>query len=186
MTRGARRVVRAHRTIRRSRAVRFGGRIVRQSVWSKKPVSPEDQRIAGLLRFGYPWADVALILFGIGGMLYGIPALRDVFSPWYAQSWSGVLALVSAMCLVGVSFPTKFWRVEMGAKALLVMMLAVYGVALMAAGVLADPDDFGRSAVGFMPVALIGPLGWRVFDIPREARKRARRLRQQQSEGQGV
>jgi hypothetical protein len=146
-------------------------------VWSKDPVSVEDERTVGLLRYGYPWADIFLIFFGVGGMLYGIPALRDVFSDAYAQGWSGLLALVAFVCLVGVSFPSKFWRVEMTAKAVLVMMLAVYGFALISAGVLADPDDFGRSSVGFMPVALIGPIGWRVFDIPRQ--ERLRRTRQQ-------
>lgn len=149
--------------------------LLRASVWGRHPVAPEDERVTGLLRVGYPWTDISLILFGAGGLLYGIPALRDVFSPGYAQAWSGTIAAVSLVCLVGVAFPTKFWRVEMVAKAVLVSMLAVYGFALIAAGVLADPDDFGRSAVGFVPIALIGPLGWRVFDIPREARKREAR-----------
>lgn len=147
----------------------------RASVWSRRTLSVEDERVSGLLRFGYPWTDIALILFGLGGLVYGIPALRDVFSGVYAQVWSGTIAVVSLICLIGVAFPSRFWRVELAAKSALVAMLAVYGIALMIAGVVAEPDDFGRSAVGFMPIALIGPLGWRVFDIPREAQRRAAR-----------
>jgi hypothetical protein len=141
------------------------------SIWARASVSARDERVSGLLRWGFPWLDVCLVVFGTGGLMFGIPALRDVFSPSYAQSWSGGLAVVAFVCLIGVAFPQQMWRVEMYAKALLVMMLAVYGGSLIAAGVLVDPDDFGRSAVAFVPVALIGPVGWRVFDIPREAKK---------------
>lgn len=143
------------------------------SVWGL-PVSLEDQRTTGLFRYGYPWADVCLILFGVGGMFYGVPALRVAFSDQYAQVWSGTIAAVSLVCLIGVAFPTKFWRVELVAKAFLVGLLAVYGGAIMLAGFLVEPDDYGRSAVGWMPLALLGLLVWRVFDIlkQRDARRK--------------
>jgi len=153
------------------RVIQVARQIAAASIWARASVSARDERVAGLLRWGFPGLDVSLIVFGTGGLLYGIPALRDVFSPTYAQSWSGGLAVVALVCLIGVAFPKRMWRVEMYAKALLVMMLAVYGGALIAAGVLVDPDDFGRSAVAFVPIALIGPIGWRVFDIPRDAKK---------------
>ena len=146
---------------------RIGG----ASIWARASVSARDERVSGLLRWGFPFLDVSLVVFGTGGLLYGIPALRDAFSPSYAQSWSGGLAVVAFVCLIGVAFPQRMLRVEMYAKALLVMMLAVYGGALIFAGVLVEPNDFGRSAVAFVPFALIGPVGWRVFDIPRDAKK---------------
>jgi hypothetical protein len=139
------------------------------SIWARASVSARDERVSGLLRVSLPWLDVALILFGAGGLFAGIPALRDVFSDTYAQAWSGTTAFVAATCLVGVAFPSHFWRIEMYAKAFLVMLLATYGVALIFAGI--ATGDLGRSAVGFVPVALIGPIGWRVFDIPRDAKR---------------
>lgn len=160
---------RAHAIIARISAPLL--RVFSHSIWARDSVSAKDERIAGLLRVGYPWTDVALILFGLGAARYGVPALRDVFTDAYAQGWGVAIAAVSFVCLIGVAFPARFWRVELAGKALLVGLLVTYAGAIMSAGFIAEPDDFGRSSVAWMPIALIGPIGWRCFDIPRDARR---------------
>lgn len=143
--------------------------ILRSSVWARDGIRREDERVRGLLRVALPSLDGALILFGIGGGAFGIPALRDVFDGVYAQGWSYGLAAASAACLVGLAWPRRLWRLERSAKALLAWMLTVYAGALMWAGFLTS--DLGRSAVGFIPLALVPIIVWRIVDVTRDAKR---------------
>jgi hypothetical protein len=144
-------------------------RVIRASVWGPSGIGPDDERVRGLLRIALPLLDIALILFGLGGFASGVPALRDVFDPIYAQAWSGALGLVAFGCLAGVAFPARWWKVERMGKTVLAWMLLVYGGALIYAGI--ATDDLGRSAVGFVPAALVPVLVWRIFDVTKDAKK---------------
>ena len=148
------------RTIKRLRAA---------SIWGRDAIGDRDDRVRGLLRVALPAVDVALVLFGLGGFLSGIPALRDVFDPVYAEVWSAALGASALGCLVGLAFPAHLWKVERTGKAILAAMLTVYGGALMWAGFLTD--DLGRSAVGFIPVALVPVLVWRILDVTKDAQR---------------
>ncbi|WP_146244937.1 hypothetical protein [Curtobacterium sp. MCBD17_028] len=138
-------------------------------MWGPDAIGPDDVRVRGLLQAAFPWFDICLVLFGLGGFDSGIPALRDVFSDVYARAWCATIAVVALGCLLGVAFPERFWRIELYGKAFLAMMLTVYAFALLWAG--AVSGDGGRAAVGFMPIAFIGPLIWRVNDVVKDARR---------------
>jgi hypothetical protein len=136
------------------------------SIWGPRSVSPADARLAGMLRIVLPAFDVFGIIFGITGGLGTIPALRDVFTGTYAAWWGGIFAVVCLVCLVGVAFPQRLWRVELAGKAFLVMMLLIYTGAVFWAG--ATAGDLGRAAVGFAIIMMTCLPIWRTFDIPRE------------------
>lgn len=144
-------------------------RLKATSVWGPGGIGSDDERIRGLLRVAFPTLDVCLFLFGAGGALFGIPALRDVFGPVYPPLYSATLAVVAIGCLVGVGFPAHFWRVEQAGKAMLSMLLTVYGGALVYAGIVSG--DYGRSIVAFVPWAFVPILVWRVLDVGEDARK---------------
>lgn len=144
-------------------------RAVNASIWGPNAIGDDDDRVRSLLRVALPAVDIALALFGAGALAAGVPALRDVFDPIYARAWAGVIGLAAVACLVGLAFPAHLWRLERGAKAALMVGLVVYGVALIYAG--GVTGDVGRSAVGFVPVALVPVLLWRIFDVTKDARK---------------
>lgn len=139
------------------------------SVWGPNGIGADDERIRGLLRVAFPTLDVCLALFGIGGAIFGIPALRDVFGPVYPPVWSATIAVVSTGCLIGVGFPERFWRVEQSGKAMLAALLSVYSGALVYAGFVSG--DLGRATVAFIPVAFVPILVWRVLDVAKDARR---------------
>lgn len=151
------------------RSIRLIRRLTAASIWGPGAIGRRDDRVRGLLRVALPTADVALVLFGLGGFLSGIPALRDVFDPLYAEVWSAALGIAALGCLIGLAFPAALWKVERTGKAILSAMLTVYGGALMYAG--AVTEDLGRSAVGFIPVALVPVLVWRILDVTKDAQR---------------
>jgi hypothetical protein len=151
------------------RLVQLIRRLSAASIWGRDAIGDRDDRVRGLLRVALPAVDVALVLFGFGGFLSGIPALRDVFDPVYAEVWSAALGAAALGCLVGLAFPAHLWKVERTGKAILASMLTVYGGALIYAGVLTE--DLGRSAVGFIPVALVPVLVWRILDVTADAKR---------------
>ncbi|MGU3409103.1 hypothetical protein ACLBWP_03265 [Microbacterium sp. M1A1_1b] len=139
------------------------------SIWGAGAIGRSDERVSGLLRVALPTVDIALVMFGLGGFLSGIPALRDVFDPLYAEVWSAALGAAALGCLIGLAFPAHLWKVERSGKAVLASMLTVYGGALIWAGIITD--DLGRSAVGFIPVALVPVLAWRILDVTKDAQR---------------
>lgn len=149
--------------------LRLTKRLVAASIWGPGAIGKNDDRVRGLLRVALPTLDIALVLFGVGGFLSGIPALRDVFDPLYAEVWSAALGAAALGCLVGLAFPAHLWRVERTGKAVLAAMLTVYGGALVWAGI--ATDDLGRSAVGFIPIALVPVLVWRILDVTKDAQR---------------
>lgn len=151
------------------RAVRTIKRLAAASIWGRDGIGQRDVRVRGLLRVALPAVDIALVLFGVGGFLSGIPALRDVFDPLYAETWSAALGAAAFGCLVGLAFPAQLWKVERTGKAVLSAMLTVYSGALVWAGIITD--DVGRSAVGFIPVALVPVLVWRILDVTKDAKR---------------
>lgn len=144
-------------------------RIRDASVWGPNGIGADDERVRGLLRVAFPALDMCLALFGLGGALFGIPALRDVFGAIYPLAWSATIAIVSVGCLIGVGWPARFWRVEQYGKALLGMLLTVYAGALIYAGFASG--DLGRATVAFIPIAFVPILVWRVLDVAKDARR---------------
>lgn len=144
-------------------------RAARASIWGRESVSAEDARIAGLLRYALPAFDVFVILFGALGFVGGVPALRVTFSDTYAEVYSLVLAGTAAVCLAGIAFPAKLWRVEFVGKAFLFGLIVLYAGAVFIAGF--DNADTGRAAVGAAILAMSCLPAWRLTDIERERRK---------------
>lgn len=140
------------------------------SVWGPNGIGADDARIRGLLRVAFPTLDICLGLFGVGGAVFGIPALRDVFDGTvYPTLWSVTITVVSAGCLLGVGFPERFWRVEQYGKSMLSWLLTVYVGALVYAGFVSG--DLGRATVAFIPALIVPFLVWRVLDVAKDARR---------------
>lgn len=146
--------------------MRLFKRLGAASIWGPDGVDENDDRLRWLLRIGLPAFDVFCIGFGVFGYLGGIPALRDSFGETYAQTFGLTLSVTAFVCLVGVAFPDRLWRVEFWGKCLLLGLLILYAVAVFVAG--AATDDAGRGGVGFAILAMSALPAWRVSDIARD------------------
>lgn len=147
-------------------AIRFIKRLTAASIWGPNGVDEIDDRVRWLLRIGLPAFDSLCIGFGIYGYLGGIPALRDSFGEAYAQSFGLMLALTGLICLVGIAFPDRLWRIEFWGKCFLLGLLLLYAASVFLAGVVGG--DLGRSGVGWAILAMAVLPAWRVSDIARD------------------
>ena len=142
------------------------GSLFRHSIWGSGSVSAADARMGQMLRRYLPEYYGALVTFGILGFFGGVPALRDTFGESYAQVVTLVLALAAATAGAGLAFPSKMWRLEFWAVAVLIGVIILYGVAIAVAGVLGG--DLGRGAVGVEIYASAVLARWRLQDIARD------------------
>lgn len=138
----------------------------RASIWGPSGVDESDDRVRWLLRAGLPLFDVFCIGFGIFGYIGGIPALRDSFGEVYAQSFGLMLSVTAFVCLIGVGFPSKLYRLEFWGKCFLLGLLFLYAGSVFLAGIVGD--DIGRAGVGWAILAMAVVPAWRVSDIARD------------------
>lgn len=144
----------------------FIKRLHAASIWGPNGVDSTDDRVRWLLRVGLPLFDVFCVGFGVFGYLGGIPALRQSFGEQYAQSFGLTLAVTALVCLVGVAFPAKLWRVEFWGKCLMLGLLVLYSTAVFIAGW--TGGDIGRSGVAWAILAMAVLPAFRVADIARD------------------
>lgn len=143
--------------------------ILSESVWASGGISSDDERVRGLLRVVLPVLDGCLIVFGLGSSVSGVPALRDVFDPPYPQAWGVAIAVAAFLCVVGLAWPRRLWKLERGAKSLLAFLLVLYSGALVYAGVITA--DVGRASVGALPLITVSVLVWRIWDVTKDAKR---------------
>ena len=146
--------------------IRLIKRLAHNSIWGARSVSVSDARVGRMLRKYLPEYYGALVLFGVLGFLGGVPALRDTFGESYAQGVTLVIAAAAAVASVGEAFPARFWRIEFWAVSVLIGVVILYGVAIVAAGVISG--DLGRGAVGAIIYASAVLPRWLLQDIARD------------------
>lgn len=136
------------------------------SIWGAGNVSTEDARVRRLLRRSLPEFYVATFLFGVLGVLGGVPALRQTFGENYAALIGCALAILSVVAGAGAAFPMRLWRVEFYAVSMLSVVVLLYAATVLWAAF--QEIDFGRGAVAFAIYAMSVLPRWRITDIYRE------------------
>lgn len=141
-------------------------RVAASSIWARRSVSAEDDRVASLLRIYLPLLDVIFAAGGIVSRIYGVPALNETTPGAYVKGWSTAVTVVALACLAGVAFPERLWRLEFGGKAVLIGLLSLYVGSLIYLAFV--EGDGARAALAiFICTILMLPV-WRLFDIPRD------------------
>lgn len=142
--------------------------LLRASIWGPDGVDAADVRMERLLRRTLPEFDIACALFGVFGLLGGVPAVDDTFLPVFGTVWASALIGASLACLVGVAYPSRLWRLELWCKALLVSIILIYAAAIVYAAFV--NDDIGRGGVAALVYATTALPRWRMTDIARDRR----------------
>jgi hypothetical protein len=141
-------------------------RLRASSIWGPGNVSSDDARMRRMLRRALPEFYVATFLFGVLGVLGGVPALRQTFGEDYASLIGCVLAILAVVAGAGQAFPVRLWRVEFYAVSLLSVVVLLYAAAVLWAAF--QELDLGRGAVAFAIYAMSVLPRWRITDIYRE------------------
>jgi hypothetical protein len=144
-------------------------RIGRATIWHPAAIPPHEGEVAReVKRYLLPGIDLALIIGAVRGIHGGMPTFALVFND--TASYIGAIAVLvfSVGCLIGVSFP-RLWLLELASKCGLGLVLASYGVLLMAAAAGEYP---ARGIVGGACSGVAAVIVWRVFWLAREWRRR--------------
>lgn len=132
------------------------------TVWSDKGIESDAWRMRGIVRYVLPLFDLALLWFGLAGVLYGIGSVRQATSLDWQTSWSGLIAASALVALIGVSFP-KLWVAELFAKIVLTGLIVSYVLPLVVRH-LTEPYALATTGLYltfiFLPVWRIGDLGY--------------------------
>lgn len=146
-------------------------RLYHASIWGPHSVAPEDDRLASLLRIYLPLTYVTSGMFGIGGLLFGVPAIFDAVNPLASNAWSQLVLFASIACFMGNAFPKYLWRFSAYGNAAVVMLFATYSGALFYLAFHQPPLDehaTDRAALAIGSLRLIYLPFWRVFDVIRD------------------
>lgn len=149
-------------------------RLLRNTVWAKDGIQPEDWKFRDLQRIWLPLYDVVAVYAGIMGLLFGSPLLEKIFGPdHYAYidivDWATALfALTAFSCLMAVIHP-RMWVLEIVSKVVLVGMIVGYIAAIVIFGERAGglPNLFVTGMLAFgLPLALfrLDILGQEILD----------------------
>jgi hypothetical protein len=144
-------------------------RLFAASIWAPGNIRPDDWRFRGIFRYVLPGNNLIFLYFGVVGFINGVGSVTDATSAAYAAFWSASIAIVSLVCLIGVSFP-KLGAVELAGKLVLIGLVALY-VAVLAVRSL---DVITSQATAGLLVMLVTLPIWRVLDLGVQLRKRAR------------
>jgi hypothetical protein len=137
-----------------SRLHAFVTRLWAASIWHPQAVDPEEWKYRNLMRLWLPMYDLLAILAGIWAMLFGSPILHRLLGDdGYIDLVGGALAVISAVCLVGVVFPALA-RLEAWGKQVLVGLLGAYAGAIVIFNASGDITSWFVSFIVLMTLPL--------------------------------
>lgn len=150
-------------------------RLLRNTVWAKDGIQPEDWKFRDLQRIWLPLYDLVALYAGLMGLFFGSPLLQRIVGgtdhdgiidpiDWF----TGMFALTALMCLFSVIHP-RMWALEIVSKVILVGMISGYIAAIVFFGERAGglPNLFVTGTLAFgLPLALfrLDILGQEILD----------------------
>lgn len=97
----------------------------RHTVWAPGALDHEPKKFRTLWRVWLPLYDVIAITAGFFAYSHGSNLLNGIFGPLVVDIVGLGFMAVAVLCLVAVVHP-KLWKLEIGAKSLLIGMVATY------------------------------------------------------------
>lgn len=150
-------------------------RLLRNTVWARDGIQPEDWKFRDLQRIWLPLYDLIALYAGLMGLFFGSPLLQKILGgtdnpgsvdpiDWF----TGMFAVTAFICLISVIHP-RLWAMEIAAKVVLVGMIAGYIAAIVFFGERAGglPNLFVTGMLAFgLPLALfrLDILGQEILD----------------------
>jgi hypothetical protein len=140
------------------------------TVWTPGAIPPEEWEYRNLVRVWLPFYDLVLIISGVGGTIYGIPAVDLLFPPAFQVTITVLFTLTAAVALVGVWFP-RLSLIERWAKVALIGLLVAYFGALSLLALFVSPES--RAFVAGIALAACVPAAARLSILRAQQQKRA-------------
>ena len=103
--------------------------LLRGTVWEKGALDEEPKKYRPLVRVWLPIYDGIAIAAGIFAVLFGSQLLDRIYGD-ATDLIGGVFSLIAFTCLIGVAYPAN-WKLEVGAKIVMLSMLFSYVVAVL-------------------------------------------------------
>jgi hypothetical protein len=155
----------------RDRLKRAFLRLRRPTIWDPSAIPESEKKYATpLKRVALPFYDLILVVAGFYAVRSGIPALDELFDPGVSFVVGLFFAALAVTAFVGISYP-RLWRIEIGAKVLLMAVLGIYLVALRILSYQgSDTKDF---VSGLVAATMVVPL-LRLWILGTEIRDRGR------------
>jgi hypothetical protein len=144
-------------------------RLIKGTIWDESLLTEVPRRFRSLYTIVLPIKYGFFFLFGVIGLIADTaPTLAVLTSPSYVEIWTLVIGACAAISFVGLAI--QHFRMELYATVVLSIMLFSYPLALIVEGF----GDIQKLDLGVgLLVFLVMPV-WRVFDIVRTERRRAR------------
>ncbi|WP_213816216.1 hypothetical protein [Glaciihabitans sp. dw_435] len=137
-------------------------RVWAASIWAKGAIPPDEWKYRSLKRVVLPLYDVLIIIGGILGARFGVPAVEEFYPSSMIDTVSQLFALAGLLALLGIAFPS-LWLPEVIAKAAIIGLLSSYVGALISLTANGDPTRgfVSTIAIGFclLPAWRLGMLG---------------------------
>lgn len=122
-----------------------------RTVWAEGAIPIEEIKYRSLRTFIYPIYDVAVMLSGALGAIFGVPAIEEFYPNWVTNHMGAALMFMGLLALIGVAFP-HLWKLEAFAKSAIIGMMLGYITALI---MLTAEGNAGRGFVIAMAVGFI-------------------------------
>jgi hypothetical protein len=143
-------------------------RLRSKTIWAPDSLPGVQSRFRGIYTIVLPIMDGFLILFGVYGLVFGSKVVTSFTLPWFSPIWAACI-LVAAL-LAGVGLVWHKDRLEITAKAALLVLFGVYGFLLMLQ-VVQVAANAGLTIVLLCIVALF--VTARIFDLVSEIAKQS-------------
>lgn len=143
-------------------------RILQDTIWETGAIPLEEWKYRNLKRIALPVYDGFVIIAGIAGYVYGVPAIRLFYDQGMGNILSLVFGLMGMACLAGVSFP-HLWKLEIFAKSGMLGFHLAYLSALLFLVADGDPNRALISIIVCM--SMVMPV-WRLSILGSERRER--------------
>lgn len=140
------------------------------TIWSPGAIPPEDYVWRSLVQVWLPLYDLILILTGVGGLVYGVPAVILLFPGALEVGATAAFTLSAAAALLGIVFP-RLSMLERIAKVSLLSLLIAYFGALSLLALFVDPDP--RAFIAGIALSATIPPFARLSILRAQARRRA-------------
>jgi hypothetical protein len=103
--------------------------LLSRTIWAKDSLPGVQSRFRGIYTILLPLMDVLLILFGLYGFMVGSKVVTSFTLPWFSPVWAACI-LIAAL-VAGIGLVLQKDRLEITAKAALLVLFGIYGFLLV-------------------------------------------------------
>ena len=132
--------------------------LFKKTIWASDAIPAGEWKYRNLKRIMFPVIDVLLFTSGLFAVLYGIPAISEVFDRAIVNVFSTLLMISAFLAFMGVAFP-YLWKTQVAAKSVILGLLTTYLGTLI---LLAFNGDPFRWFSIFIVLGTMSPIIWQI------------------------